>query len=255
MQHNRNLTGNDYLNQTNEIVNIISNFTGILRNMEAHTYTLVNNNRFNFTSTHPPILTRPRAIFNAPAQTTNDTLSGLFSNLTPVRIHPSFEQIRTATRMLNFEDIENPMNTRCPIRHEDFQSGDIVMQIIHCRHNFNSSALNRWFENAVRCPVCRYDIRDYVAGSEDFLEPSPEPQLPPEEEPLLEPEPSLPESTEIENDLSNNTITINAVFDRNVDNIRNTIITQISNTIEHVISTGDSNNNGIISIEYQVENV
>ena len=35
------------------------------------------------------------------------------------------------------------------------------MQIIHCGHIFIPHQLNRWFQNNVRCPVCRYDIRDY----------------------------------------------------------------------------------------------
>ena len=162
------------------------------------------------------------------------------------------------------------MNTRCPIRHEDFQGTDIVMQIRHCRHNFNSVALNRWFENAVRCPVCRYDIREYDPDNEnsnqDVENQEPEPysvinNVNEETEENTQPEPEIAfrntdydsHSYNDENDLSNNRITVNAVFTRNVENIRNNIISQITNVIENIITTDLSNNNGIISIEYQID--
>ena len=43
----RELTNSDYFNQSNQIVNIISNITTILRNTEMHTYNLVNSSRRN----------------------------------------------------------------------------------------------------------------------------------------------------------------------------------------------------------------
>ena len=282
MQNNRNLSGNDYLTQSNQIINIISNFTTILRNTEMHTYNLVNNPRFNMSNNIPtfpsPIITRPRNIFstNVPAVPpsepfqSNTLLSEMFNNLTPVRVHPTVSQIRNATAMIPFQNIENPMNTRCPIRHEDFQDTDIVMQIRHCRHNFNSAALNRWFENAVRCPVCRYDIRQYDPDNEnsnqDIENQEPEPysvinNVNEETEENTQPEPEIEfmntdynsQSYNDQNDLSNNRITVNAVFTRNVENIRNNIISQITNVIENIITTDLSNNNGIISIEYQID--
>ena len=282
MHNNRNLSGNDYLTQSNQIINIISNFTTILRNTEMHTYNLVNNPRFNMSNNIPtfpsPIITRPRNIFSTtvpavppsePFQS-NTLLSEMFNNLTPVRVHPTVSQIRNATSMIPFQNIENPMNTRCPIRHEDFQDTDIVMQIRHCRHNFNSVALNRWFENAVRCPVCRYDIREYDPdnenSNEDVENQEPEPysvinNVNEETEENTQPEPEIEfrntdynsQSYNDENDLSNNRITVNAVFTRNVENIRNNIISQITNVIENIITTDLSNNNGIISIEYQID--
>lgn len=270
MQDNRTLNSNDYFNQSNQIINIISNFTTILRNTETHTYNLVNNPRFNL-PTFPspsPIITRPRGIFSTNTSNTepfqnNNFLTEVFNNLTPVRIFPTISQIRNATVLVPFETIENPINSRCPIRHEDFQNTDIVMQIRHCRHNFNSVSLNRWFENAVRCPVCRYDIRDYNSNDEtheldiENQEPEPYSNNNNENNENNEPEPEIDSNIsnvyDNEHDLSNNRITVNAIFSRNINNIRDNIMNQITTVVENIITTDSSNNNGIISIEYQIE--
>tara|TARA_B100001057_G_scaffold477385_1_gene546517 strand:+ start:163 stop:999 length:837 start_codon:yes stop_codon:yes gene_type:complete len=277
MQNNRPLNSTDYFNQSNQIINIINSFTTILRNTELHTYNLVNNSRFNppAISSFPspsPIITRPRNIFSTnlsntqPFPQTNTFLTEVINNLTPVRVFPTPTQIRNSTIMIPFEDIENPINTRCPIRHEDFQNTDVVMQIRHCRHNFNSVALNRWFENAVRCPVCRYDIREYNSENEnseqDIENQQPEPYSSinniNEENNEPEPEPEIHadiSEDNFENDLSNNRITVNALFSRNINDVRDNIINQITNVVEDIIHSDPSNNNGIISIEYQIENV
>lgn len=281
----REITNIDYFNQSNQIVNIISNITTILRNTEMHTYNLVNSSRRNNIGLNrfPPftINTFPtQSIFNLPNNTTetrdasdnttnNPFVSEIFNTFTPVRIHPTARQISQATRMIQFNSIDNPRNNRCPIRHEDFEPTDMVMQIRHCQHNFNSNCLHRWFENAVRCPICRYDIRDYTPTQESENNPEPEPEPEPFSETVeLNPthnnvssnvELSTSQQNLVESqqqDLSNNTISITAVFDRNIENIRNNIVNQLSNVIHDIVSNSQdaSNNNGIISIEYTIEN-
>ena len=66
------------------------------------------------------------------------------------------------------------INNRCPITLEDFQENETVCQIKHCRHTFKEQSLRNWFQNNVRCPVCRYDIRDYdeEEPSDSFIDPS-----------------------------------------------------------------------------------
>lgn len=282
----RELINNDYLNQSNQIVNIISNITTILRNTEIHTYNLVNNSRRNNIGLNrfPPftINTLPtQSIFNLPTNitqtrdtsdntTNNPVTTDIFNTFTPVRIHPTPQQISQATRMIQFSSIDNPRNSRCPIRHEDFEPSDMVMQIRHCRHNFNSNCLHRWLENAVRCPICRYDIRDYTPTQEPEYDPEPEPQ--PEPFWIRNDQSNLPHNYDSSNadiptlqqnlvesqqqDLSNNTISITAVFDRNIENIRNNIINQLSEVIHDIVTNSQdaSNSNGIISIEYTIEN-
>ena len=64
--------------------------------------------------------------------------------------------------MLCFGNIQNPVNIICPITRDPFEVSEIVTQIKHCSHVFNSSALNTWFLSNCICPVCRYDIRDFL---------------------------------------------------------------------------------------------
>jgi len=43
---------------------------------------------------------------------------------------------------------------------ERFNPTDQVRQINHCGHIFLPNEFNEWFQTNVRCPVCRYDIRN-----------------------------------------------------------------------------------------------
>lgn len=133
----------------------------------------------------------------------------MFSNLTPVIVRPSRQQLDRATRIVRYGDIENPINTQCPISLENFQDGSNVVQILICRHIFQPSSFNQWFNSNVRCPVCRYDIRNYSSTTENNEETS----LPIERQPLLNPNLDSSGSYQLanqhttsnpENDVSNN---------------------------------------------------
>ena len=82
-------------------------------------------------------------------------------NLSPVVVRPSQAQIDTATEEVTFSSIENPLNSTCPIGHDNFSDDDTVLQIIPCGHIFTPDHLRQWFRSSVRCPLCRYDIRNY----------------------------------------------------------------------------------------------
>jgi hypothetical protein len=58
----------------------------------------------------------------------------------------------------------NLLNNECPITLEEFADGEQIRQIHHCKHSFKEAAIQNWFRSNVRCPVCRYDIREYVQG-------------------------------------------------------------------------------------------
>jgi hypothetical protein len=79
----------------------------------------------------------------------------------PVSIHPTDVQIESATRIIRYGDQINPLNNTCCFTLEYFNEEDYVMMIRYCRHVFTRHSLNRWFINNCRCPICRYDIRDY----------------------------------------------------------------------------------------------
>lgn len=61
--------------------------------------------------------------------------------------------------ILNYENIQNPINDICPITRDRFHSIQNVLMIKKCKHIFNKSALNRWIENNNTCPTCRIDIK------------------------------------------------------------------------------------------------
>jgi hypothetical protein len=80
---------------------------------------------------------------------------------TNVIIRPTQQQINNASSIIRFGSIQTPSNESCPISLENFQPNDLVRQIHHCGHIFSQNSFNQWFQINVRCPVCRYDIREY----------------------------------------------------------------------------------------------
>ena len=81
--------------------------------------------------------------------------------LEPIEVYPTQSQIETAIRNVQYCDIVNPINRSCPISLETFNDNDIVSVIRFCGHIFKSEQLTTWFRSNCKCPVCRYDIRNY----------------------------------------------------------------------------------------------
>jgi hypothetical protein len=79
-----------------------------------------------------------------------------------VVVHPTLAQIQRSTENIIFSTIENPTNNTCSISQEDFRPNDRVTRILHCGHIFFPSQIREWFRQNVRCPVCRFDIRNHV---------------------------------------------------------------------------------------------
>lgn len=146
------------------IINITqSNNIGLLRNNDRTSRQInrIFNNRYNFINYD---YERPISLYYGTNTNTNtNTLSSLFSNFlnTTVPVRPTDEQIQSATRLIRYGDIGNPLAEYCPISLEDFNEDDQVRQIIHCGHIFHHTEFQRWFETNTRCPICRYDIRNY----------------------------------------------------------------------------------------------
>ena len=85
-------------------------------------------------------------------------LEQFYSN---IPIVPTSQQQTDGTLVGPFCQIVNPNNNSCPITLESFDTNSIVTQIRGCGHIFNSSNIQFWFRTNPRCPICRYDIRDY----------------------------------------------------------------------------------------------
>jgi len=110
---------------------------------------------------------RPPAPIQRPVRAPRTFPSAIFARAMgnfndPVNVVATPQQISTATTNLLYENIETPLNDRCPICLEVFQSNSEVTQINQCRHIFNRTQLATWLQTNVRCPVCRFDIRDHV---------------------------------------------------------------------------------------------
>ena len=78
-----------------------------------------------------------------------------------------------STRILQFRELESSEendntntdeDTICPIDRDILAPEDYIMQIIHCGHYFREQNLRRHFRRNPRCPLCRFDIRDYGLG-------------------------------------------------------------------------------------------
>jgi hypothetical protein len=87
-------------------------------------------------------------------------------NFEDVVVRPTEVQIIRALETYMYSPTEETHT--CPITLETIQEGDEVCRIRHCGHIFKRSAIEGWFLRNVRCPVCRYDIRDYVPVTTDI---------------------------------------------------------------------------------------
>lgn len=112
------------------------------------------------TNSHYPfddfIRGRPR---NSQQSEINRNLFDIFFQAVEVR--PTQAQIDNASRVIRYSDIVNPLSETCPISLERFNPNDEVRQILPCGHLFHQQEFQEWFQHNVRCPVCRYDIRNF----------------------------------------------------------------------------------------------
>jgi hypothetical protein len=143
---------------------LLSLARNILENYDE-TYADVAANRTAGVRTRNRVNTRiPTSLFrNSRANGLSDTffpnLNSFYDN---VPIYPTTEQFLNGTRRIVYSDMEEePLNSSCPITLERFESDSEVLQILGCKHIFNPTSLQHWFHSNVRCPVCRYDIREY----------------------------------------------------------------------------------------------
>jgi len=81
-----------------------------------------------------------------------------------VIVRPTREQIQAASESFEYDGMVELLNTQCPITMCEFQIGDRVRRIHYCRHSFHEESFLSWFQNHVRCPVCRHDIREHTVA-------------------------------------------------------------------------------------------
>lgn len=178
----------------------------------------------------------------------NDRDNTFFTNLLRtfydrIQVAPTRQQIESATRIVNFSEIENPINNSCPVTLDRFENNSSVTQIIPCGHIFSPSGIDNWLQSNVRCPVCRYDIRDYnvnarrpSASSEPIIEEAPEEETK-EEGPLEESKNDSDETNQERNSIPNyhNNINPNRTTFTSSD-IQNTLSSLTENILGQILN-------------------
>lgn len=92
-----------------------------------------------------------------------DQLANLLTRAAePVVVAPTPQQIERATTIRVPYSTEDSVS--CAICQDPLEPETEVLplrEIIHCEHVFHQTCIDRWFQRNVRCPVCRFDIRDH----------------------------------------------------------------------------------------------
>lgn len=157
-----NLYLSQYSQINTQINQLYQSLSDIRHNINAVYTQAVNASTQNRTSLRPQPqhqTQQPRQPISSNSRRQNFIYDFYIPLSTTEQTSPSRSQIEAATTTSQYSDIENPLNTECPICLNEFNETTNVTQINHCRHIFDSAELNNWFLTNSRCPVCRFDIR------------------------------------------------------------------------------------------------
>lgn len=115
-------------------------------------------------------------VYNIPSRATTtqtstsdyNSIYGLLRNFYDrVPVAPTQEILNTSTRVCQYSDILNPLNSSCPITLDRFENNSSVTLLLGCNHIFTPTSINSWFRSNVLCPVCRHDIRTHITNNVD----------------------------------------------------------------------------------------
>jgi len=158
----------DHVRSTRELIDIIRILAG-QQSQPIHR----NTNRSAGASAYDYFPQEPRRPLPLRQPTANNLFSYLLypSTIRPrdatlfqdVIVRPTQAQIDIASESFEYDGTIELLNTQCPITMCEFQVGDQVRRIHYCRHSFHEESFLSWFQNHVRCPVCRHDIREHAA--------------------------------------------------------------------------------------------
>ena len=152
--HNENIHNNENIHYDENIHYMINN---IIRPIPRRRTQTIQTYRYNY-----PLFDITPIFTSSPNLENNNLIADPYDTyMEPVIVYPTQAQIELATRRIQYSDILEPNNTSCPILLEDFSGNDIVIEIRYCGHIFRPQPIITWFRHNCRCPVCRYDIREY----------------------------------------------------------------------------------------------
>ena len=179
-EYNRNMR--DYQTNMNNIIEIVGQIQPITsaNNVNSAIRSNSANSANNATNRSVPI--RQPTVTRQPVSSTDrDYLFSYFiypptvnTQISPESSNTSIltdDQINQATESILFHT-SDPVNTsdsdepdnenRCPITMDPFLEGDELLRIKECGHRFKKNALMNWFSRDSRCPICRYNLHDYI---------------------------------------------------------------------------------------------
>uniref|UniRef100_A0A6C0DNG5 RING-type domain-containing protein n=1 Tax=viral metagenome TaxID=1070528 RepID=A0A6C0DNG5_9ZZZZ len=77
----------------------------------------------------------------------------------PVLVVPSAADISGNTELVPGSPT---LTTICTICQDRMFPAETCRRLLPCQHTFHQSCIDQWFEQNVRCPTCRHDIRERV---------------------------------------------------------------------------------------------
>ena len=78
----------------------------------------------------------------------------------PVIVRPTEQDVMNATTI----GISTTPDEVCAICQDSIEEDAETRSIDYCDHQFHKHCVDTWFQQNVRCPVCRHDIRDFEEG-------------------------------------------------------------------------------------------
>lgn len=204
-------------------------------------------------STANPFQRRTYSTTRSPLFTTAAALdiglgNRIFDFFQNVTVSPTTRQIENATTHFLYNSM-NINQTQCPITLENFEENEELCRINHCGHTFKKTAILNWFQQNVRCPVCRYDIRTNNPPTSNSST----------NEESIEPSLSDSSNNDITNDVEND-VEEESVIDDNQEQTTNDIFNtdDISNLTNALVNTLgrhlNSNLENFIQSHYDVSN-
>jgi hypothetical protein len=85
------------------------------------------------------------------------SLSQLSDILRPVVVRPTEQHLAENTYIYRSEVAHQD---NCAICQDPMEAGQETRTILACSHCFHRECIDRWFQEHVRCPTCRRDVRD-----------------------------------------------------------------------------------------------
>jgi len=152
----------NYQRNTRNFIDNIHEYNSIMRLYMNRINNPYSRQYINTPPIHNNTINNPYSrIYNTPMYNNRTTR---FERNTPdyedVVVRPTNGQIDGALETYLYGSLDE--SHTCPITLEPIVEGEEVCRIRHCGHIFKKNAIYGWFSQNVRCPVCRFDIRDYI---------------------------------------------------------------------------------------------